>query len=147
VDFCAELGLDRRVAAKEEDTPTTVSALVDVARTSVSIDLHQRGRRGLMTSDQKSHHLVDKFLVGEAAGFEGNGDNIDTSCLLLFHRLALAPDHIPASLLDEIVGFHNFLVSLVTVRKMGLAILHIREVFRNVWKQIYPATDVQNTEG
>jgi hypothetical protein len=130
VDFCAELGLDRRVAAKEEDTPTTVSALVDVVRTSVSIDLHQRGRCGLMASDQESHHLVDKFLVGEATGFESNGDDVDTSCFLLFHRLALAPDHIPASLLDEIVGFHNFLVSLITARKMVSAILHIREVFQ-----------------
>jgi hypothetical protein len=32
--------------------------------------------------------------------------------------LALAPDHIPASLLDELVGFDDFLVSLITVGKI-----------------------------
>jgi hypothetical protein len=118
VNFCAKFGLDRRVAAQKEDTPTAVSTLVDVASTSASVNLHQRGRRGLMASNQESHHLVDKFLVGEAAGFESNRDDVNTSHLLLVHSLALAPDHIPASLLDELVGFDDFLVSLITVGKI-----------------------------
>lgn len=113
MDLGAEFGLDRGVTAKEEDAPAEVSALVNVAMVDAEFYLRQGCRRGLMTSDEESHHLVDKFLVREAARLQSHGDNVNTSGLLLFHGLSLFPDEIPTSLLDEALRFDDFLVPLI----------------------------------
>lgn len=63
-----------------------------------------------MACNEEGHHLVDEVFVGETAGFEGDGDDVDAGCFLLLHCLALAFDEVPASLLDVRLCFQNFLV-------------------------------------
>jgi hypothetical protein len=149
VDFCTKFGLDSGIAAKEKDAPAKIPGLAHVLMRIVDNGLHQRGRRGFMASDQESHHLVNKFLVGEAAGFESNRDDVDTSHLLLVHSLALTPDHIPASLLDELVGFDDFLVAFITIWKIESAMYTWAESLSTlvVWNHMYLAIDVQNALG
>ena len=59
--------------------------------------------------------MVDKFFVFEATRFQRHGDDVDTVELLLFHRLTLTSDEVPASLLNETVRFDDFLIALVTI--------------------------------
>lgn len=67
MDFGAEFGLDGGVTAEEEDAPAGTFALVVLVMIDGGYDLRQGRRRGLMASDEESHHLIDKFLVSEAA--------------------------------------------------------------------------------
>ena len=107
--------MDGGVTGEEVDAPTESFVSADVTVLLEKVDLRERCRGSLMTGDQERHHLVDKFFVFKATGFQRHRDDIDTIKLLFFHCLTLTSDEVPASLLDETVRFDDFLIALVTI--------------------------------
>lgn len=78
VDFLAQSFLDFRVFAEDVGGPC------------------ERGSGGFVAGCEKGHHVVNKLLVSEAAGFEGDGDDVGMHGFFVGQTLFLLLDQTAA---------------------------------------------------
>lgn len=157
-DFGAEFGLDGGVFAEEVDAPAEgvlACCVCDggverscedlrengvVGGKTVSMqDLHQSGRRRLMTGNEESHHLIDQLLIGETTRIESDGDDILARLPLLVHHLTLALDQIPTSLLNELLSLDDFLISFTKPTRQ-----HVYNVNQSQKRSISPRNPLKH---
>lgn len=93
VDLFAETGLLRGVLAEEVDGPG------------------EGGGGCFVAGGEERHELVDELVVGEAAGFDGDAEDVGVGAVAFFELGALGADELAGDALDGADGFFEFFVA------------------------------------
>lgn len=72
----------------------------------------ERGSRGFVARSEKGHHVVDKLVVSEAAGFEGDGDDVRMHGFFVGQTLFLLLDQTAAGVSGDFGSGVNLAIAL-----------------------------------